>query len=88
MFEALRARLRRPQDGELGEPLFHGNRLLTGGDSGEHETRMQLLLALGAGWNVEFEVDRDAGDTLTLVSPQGDRFEFSAERIRMRWRQA
>jgi hypothetical protein len=67
--------------------VFEG-RLLTGGDSGEHETRTQLLLALGAGWNVEFEIDRDAGDTLTLISPQGDRFEFSAERIHMRWREA
>ena len=61
-------------------------RMLTGGSSGEHEAREALLMALGPGWNVMMEIDREKGDTLTLETPEGEAFEISAERLLMSWR--
>lgn len=50
-----------------------------GGDSGEQAARALLLMALGAGWNVEQVCDRDRGDRLTITAPDG--FVFRVESL-------
>lgn len=63
------------------------DRMLTGGDSGEHVARELLLRSLPLGSNVSYTMDRDKGDELRVEFGHGA-FVVRAPRLRLAWEPA